>query len=112
MASCFIIVGSYCRPMDQQFSLLVCVLFIVEWTVLNLFSPVPVSPIKRKHARSLYQYINCSSAAESGHREPPPQHNPISDPQCTSVLLDDVQRPEEHDPGHSSTASDPETGML
>lgn len=70
------------------------------------FLPVPVSPIKRKNARSLYQYINYSSATGIE----PPVHDPTSDPQCTCIILDDVKKPEELDPGHSNTASGPETG--
>ncbi|XP_062404201.1 uncharacterized protein LOC134094621 isoform X2 [Sardina pilchardus] len=70
----------------------------------------PFSPIKRKNARSLYQYINYNSQAPAEPQDPP-QHDPVSDPPCrpTSLSLAEVQRPEELDPGHSITANDRET---
>ncbi|XP_041964826.1 uncharacterized protein LOC121723301 isoform X1 [Alosa sapidissima] len=67
----------------------------------DVLSDMCFSPIKRKNARSLYQYINYSSPAPVAEPQDPLQHDPVSDPPCTSLSLVEVQRPKEIDPEKS-----------
>ncbi|KAL2094114.1 hypothetical protein ACEWY4_011426 [Coilia grayii] len=78
-------------------------------TSSDVLADMCFSPIKRRNARSLYQYINYNYSEPAAEAHNPPQQNPPPAKfLCASKSVDEDQIPEELDPGNS-TANDAET---